>query len=142
MIKLIDLIKENQDNPINRDIHYWLNNYNLLGIAAGFNQQYYTRMKSPFYGKLNLIIYDRKNLPLLEHFINFNIGLTGFLPKKPNNEFVDEDFFITPERVYKYSDLKNKISNPKIKNKAFLIQLEITKTINSKDSTTIVKQYY
>lgn len=140
MIKLINLLSFSLIENINRDPRYWINEFNLLGIAQQFNSQFQSRMGIPFYGILNLLIFDRKDLNEIEDHVDTTKFLSGWLPKGKKDEFWDEDFMITLEKIYPKSKLINNLTS--IKNKVFLIQMEYSKNPQTGETTISIPSYW
>lgn len=119
MIKLRNILSEN----ISKDMHYWHQNYNILGVVQGFCQQYHQKLGKDFWGKLNIIFYDRKDKELINDRVYTAKMLDGFLPRdiKGKSEFWDEDFHLTVDKIYPISKLKSQLQD--IQDKATIIQL-------------------
>jgi hypothetical protein len=135
MIKLLNILKEN----INRDPRHWIEGFNLLGVTQQFNQQFYQRTNKNFYGKINVLIFNRKDLKEIETHINSDRFLSGYLPKG-DSEFWDEDFLLTLETIYPKAKLISKLTP--IKNKVFLLQIECSKDPRTKQTVVSVPSYW
>ena len=139
MIKLIDLIPSTLLEDIDRDPRYWINEFNLLGVVQQFSNQFQQRMGVPFYGKLNLIVFDRSNLKEIEDHIDKNHFLSGYVPKG-KDEFWDEDFMITLEDMYPKSKLISELTP--IKDKVFLMQIECSRNPQNGETVVTLPSYW
>jgi len=92
-------------------LHHYLNNYNITGVVQQFNGQCLSRTGNVFYGKLNIIVFDRKLLNQIENRIYTDCCLSGFLPKLPNDEFMDEDFLLTLDSVYPFELIARQLNS-------------------------------
>jgi hypothetical protein len=135
MIKLTTLLREN----INKDPQYWANEFNILGIIEQFDNQFAQRTGSSFYGKLNMLIFDRKDKKEVEKYIESRRFLQGYVPKG-QNEFWDEDFMLTLDAMYPKNKLISEL-NP-IKDKVFLLQLECIKDPKTKETVVALTSYW
>jgi len=123
---------------INKDPKYWIQNFNIMGVIQGFNQQYYERFRKQFYGKLNFIIYDRNDLPEIKKLVKTELLLSGYLPMGKKNEFMDEDFYITPDQLYPIDKLINELTP--LKNEVMLMQIELIKNPNGDTQVVMNKK--
>lgn len=110
---------------INKDPNHWIQNFNIVGVMQGFNSQYMQRFNKPFYGKLNFLIYDRSIQPELKKLVKTKILLNGYLPMGKKNEFMDEDFYLTPDSLYSIDKLIKELTP--LKDKVMLMQIELRK---------------
>lgn len=131
------------DNPdsINRDPQYWLSNFNVNGVLQSFNTLHYHKTRREFVGELSMLIYDRKDLPILKKTLNMQAFETGYLPGIKDNDFLDYDFAITLElpKLYTYEKIKSKLYS--IKDKVFLMQIKFKKLPNQHTQTSISKYF-
>jgi hypothetical protein len=86
---------------MNKILHY-VQNYNITGVVQQFNAQFFENYHSNFYGNINMAIYDRSIANQIHNKLQDLPFLEGFLPKLPNDEFMDEDFVLCPEIMLPY----------------------------------------
>jgi hypothetical protein len=94
-----------------KNLEYYLTNYNVTEVVQQFNSQFYSNFNVNFYGLLNIAIYERKIKEQVFNEIDEHLFLEGWLPKLPNNEFMDEDFIISPELMVPYNEFSNKLKD-------------------------------
>lgn len=122
MIKLLNLIKESLNEPIEKDANWWVKNYNILGIINGFLSQHKINIQKNFIGELNIIIYDRSIGNKIKNLIKTQAYLDGFVPKIPNDEFMDYDFIMMPDKITSFKNLTQKLST--LKDQILLLQIK------------------
>lgn len=123
---------------LTRNLEYWVSEFNVLGVVQQFNNEFRRRFHQPFYGILNIIIYDRKNLKEIDRNIDTERFLTGYLPKG-ESEFWDYDYAISVQYVMNFSKIISELNN--IKDKVFVIQLEVDKLSNGESRVRAINSW-
>jgi hypothetical protein len=85
-----------------------------------------------------MAIYERKIKQQVFNELDEDLFLDGWLPKLPNNEFMDEDFIISPEFIVSYDELSNQLKNLE---GVIYFQLELKQNELTKDTEVLLLKY-
>jgi len=121
-----------------KKLNHYLTDYDITSVIQQFNSQFYDNFNSNFYGLINMAIYERKITEQVFNELNSDLFLCGWLPKLPNNEFMDEDFIITPEMLVPYNEFSNKLKNIK---EIIYFQIELKQNELTKDTEILLLKY-
>jgi len=138
MIKLLNLIKESLNEPIEKNVKWWLNNYNILGIINGFLAQYSQNMRTNYVGNITIILFDRNLTKQIEGLLKNPLYLSGYVPKKnENDEYMDHDFIIYMDMVLSYNNIVDRLSS--VKDQVLIIQIKCEKLSNGHIQSSVNK---
>ncbi len=121
-----------------KELTHYLTDYNITSVIQQFNSQFYRNFNFNFYGLLNMAIYERKIKQQVFNELDEDLFLDGWLPKLPNNEFMDEDFIISPEFIVSYDELSNQLKNLE---GVIYFQLELKQNELTKDTEVLLLKY-